>query len=105
MYEKLDKLRAEVERCKNKIEEDKARLKTAETKLREAEHTPDPKQEGRSSSGEDRVGQKMAQTLLFLEEHDLREYDRLENAAKEISNRFREISKRQKDQSREKSQR
>ena len=27
MYEKLDKLRAEVERCKSKIEDDKAKLK------------------------------------------------------------------------------
>lgn len=26
MYEKLDKLRAEVERCKSKIEDDKAKI-------------------------------------------------------------------------------
>ena len=39
MYEKLDKLRAEVERCKNRIEDDKAKLKLAEQKLQEAEHT------------------------------------------------------------------
>ena len=32
MYEKLDKLREEVERCKSKIEDDKARLKAAEAK-------------------------------------------------------------------------
>ena len=38
MYEKLDKLRAEVERWKNKIEDDKARLKQAEAKLQEAEN-------------------------------------------------------------------
>ena len=39
MYEKLDKLRAEVERCKSKIEDDKARLKAAEAKLQEAENS------------------------------------------------------------------
>ena len=39
MYEKLDKLRAEVERCKNRIEDDKAKLKLAEQKLQEAENT------------------------------------------------------------------
>ena len=38
MYEKLDKLRAEVERCKNRIEDDKAKLKQAEAKLQEAEN-------------------------------------------------------------------
>ena len=39
MYEKLDKLRAEVERCKNRIEDDKAKLKLAEQKLQEAENS------------------------------------------------------------------
>ena len=39
MYEKLDKLRAEVERCKKKIEDDKARLKNAEARLQEAENS------------------------------------------------------------------
>ena len=39
MYEKLDKLRAEVERCKNKIEDDKAKLKAAEAKLQETENS------------------------------------------------------------------
>lgn len=39
MYEKLDKLRAEVERWKNRIEEDKGKLKLAEQKLQEAENT------------------------------------------------------------------
>lgn len=39
MYEKLDKLRAEVGRCKNRIEDDKAKLKLAEQKLQEAENT------------------------------------------------------------------
>ena len=39
MYERLDKLRAEVERCKNRIEDDKAKLKQAETRLTEAEHS------------------------------------------------------------------
>ena len=37
MYEKLDKLRAEVERCKKKVEDDRAKLKAAEEKLKEAE--------------------------------------------------------------------
>ena len=39
MYEKLDKLRAEVERCKRKLEDDRAKLKAAEEKLKEAEST------------------------------------------------------------------
>lgn len=39
MYEKLDKLRADVERCKQKIEDDKAKLKQAEARLQEAENT------------------------------------------------------------------
>ena len=38
MYEKLDKLRAEVERWKNRIEDDKGKLKQAEAKLQEAEN-------------------------------------------------------------------
>lgn len=39
MYERLDKLRAEVERCKKKVEDDKVRLRTAEQKLQEAENS------------------------------------------------------------------
>ena len=39
MYENLDKLRAEVKRCKKKIEDDKVRLKMAEDKLLRAEHS------------------------------------------------------------------
>ncbi len=39
MYEKLDRLRADVERCKKRIEDDRARLKAAEAKLQEAENT------------------------------------------------------------------
>lgn len=39
MYEKLDKLRAEVEKWKTKLEEDKAKLKFAEQKLQEAENS------------------------------------------------------------------
>lgn len=39
MYERLDKLRAEVERCKRKVEDDRLRLKAAEQKLQEAENT------------------------------------------------------------------
>ncbi len=39
MYENLDKLRAEVKRCKKKIEDDKARLRIAEDKLQRAEHS------------------------------------------------------------------
>ena len=38
MYEKLDKLRAEVEKWKARIEDDKAKLKQAEQKLQEAEN-------------------------------------------------------------------
>ena len=38
MYEKLDKLRAEVEKWKARIEDDKAKLKLAEQKLQEAEN-------------------------------------------------------------------
>ena len=39
MYERLDKLRAEVERCKRKVEDDSLRLKAAEQKLQEAENS------------------------------------------------------------------
>ena len=39
MYEKLDRLRADVERCKKRIEDDRARLKAAEAKLQEAENS------------------------------------------------------------------
>ena len=39
MYERLDKLRAEVERCKKKVEDDRVRLKAAEQKLQEAENS------------------------------------------------------------------
>ena len=39
MYERLDKLRAEVERCKRKVEDDRLRLKAAEQKLQEAENS------------------------------------------------------------------
>ena len=39
MYEKLDRLRIEVERCKKRIEDDKVKLKNAEAKLHEAENT------------------------------------------------------------------
>lgn len=39
MYENLDKLRAEVKRCKKKIEDDKVRLRAAEDKLQRAEHS------------------------------------------------------------------
>ncbi len=39
MYEKLDKLRAEVRRWRRKLEDDKAKLKLAEQKLQEAENT------------------------------------------------------------------
>ncbi|MBQ7616227.1 MAG: DUF4315 family protein [Butyrivibrio sp.] len=39
MYERLDKLRAEVERCRKKVEDDKLRLKAAEQKLQEAENS------------------------------------------------------------------
>ena len=39
MYEKLDKLRAEVERCKKKIEDDRVKLKQAEARLQEAENS------------------------------------------------------------------
>ena len=39
MYEKLDKLRAEVERCKKKIEDDRVKLKQAEVRLQEAENS------------------------------------------------------------------
>ena len=39
MYERLDKLRAEVERCKKKVEDDKVRLRAAEQKLQEAENS------------------------------------------------------------------
>ena len=38
MYEKLDRLRADVERWKQRIEEDRAKLKVAEQKLKEAEN-------------------------------------------------------------------
>ncbi len=39
MYERLDKLRAEVERCKKKVEDDKGRLRAAEQRLQEAENS------------------------------------------------------------------
>ena len=39
MYEKLDKLRAEVERNKKRIEDDKAKLRISEQKLKEAEES------------------------------------------------------------------
>ena len=39
MYERLDKLRAEVERCKKKVEDDKVRLKAAEQRLQNAENS------------------------------------------------------------------
>lgn len=39
---------------------------------------------------------QMAQTLLFLEEHDLREYEELSNKAKAASDKFAELSERQK---------
>ena len=39
MYEKLDKLRAEVERWKRRVESDKAKQKAAEDRLKEAEST------------------------------------------------------------------
>lgn len=39
MYEKLDKLRAEVKRWEQKIEDDKAKLRQAQDKLKEAEHS------------------------------------------------------------------
>ena len=39
MYEKLERLRAEVERCKKRIEDDKAKLKLMEKKLQEAENS------------------------------------------------------------------
>ncbi len=39
MYEKLDKLRVEVERCKRKLEDAKTKLKEAEIKLQEAENS------------------------------------------------------------------
>ena len=40
---------------------------------------------------------QMAQTLLFLEEHDLRDFDKLTEKASEASSRFGEITKRQKE--------
>lgn len=39
MYEKLDKLRQEVDRFKARLEDDKIKLKKAEDRLREAENT------------------------------------------------------------------
>ncbi len=39
MYEKLDKLRADVKRWEDRIEDDKAKLKQAQNKLQEAENT------------------------------------------------------------------
>lgn len=38
MYEKLDRLRADVERWKKRVEEDRMKLKQAEAKLQEAEN-------------------------------------------------------------------
>ena len=35
---------------------------------------------------------RMAQTLLFLEEHNLRDYDELAAKAKSVSDRFAEIT-------------
>ena len=40
---------------------------------------------------------QMAQTLLFLEEHDLRDFDKLTEKASEASTKFGDISKRQKE--------
>lgn len=39
MYERLDKLRAEVKRAEKKLEDDKARLKAAQQRLQEAENS------------------------------------------------------------------
>ena len=39
MFERLDRLRAEVERIKGRIEEEKTKLKTAEQRLQAAENT------------------------------------------------------------------
>ncbi len=39
---------------------------------------------------------KMAQTLLFLEQHDMRDYDKLAEKASEASAKFKEISERHK---------
>ena len=39
MYERLDKLRAEVKRMEKKLEDDKARLKAAQQRLQEAENS------------------------------------------------------------------
>ena len=39
---------------------------------------------------------QMAQTLLFLEQHDLRNYEKLAEKAKAVSERFDEITERQK---------
>ena len=39
MYEKLDKLRAEVKRWEQRIEDDKAKLRQAQDKLKEAENS------------------------------------------------------------------
>ena len=39
---------------------------------------------------------KMAQTLLFLEQHDMRDYDKLAEKASEASVKFGEISERHK---------
>lgn len=39
MYERLDRLRADVERWKKRIEEDRMKLKQAEVKLQEAENS------------------------------------------------------------------
>ena len=38
MYEKLDKLRAEVERARQRVEDDRVRLRAAEDKLKEEEN-------------------------------------------------------------------
>ncbi len=40
---------------------------------------------------------QMAQTLLFLEEHDLRDYSKLEEKAKDASAKFKEINDKQKE--------
>lgn len=39
MYERLDRLRVEVERCKKRVEDDKGKLRAAEQRLQEAENS------------------------------------------------------------------
>ena len=50
---------------------------------------------GRAETSGNNIKQ-MAQTLLFLEEHNLRDYDELAAKAKDVSAIFGEISERQK---------